>query len=86
MIPAMAVITSAAKPELRGTFMSVNSTVQSTAMGLATALSGLLISQTPTNQVIGYPLVGYIAVTANFLAIYLVGKIVMHTLAKPTRP
>ena len=36
MIPAMAVITSAAQPKLRGTFMSLNASVQSFAMGLAT--------------------------------------------------
>ncbi|MBW8079345.1 MAG: MFS transporter, partial [Gallionella sp.] len=35
MIPAMAIITSAAQPRLRGTFMSLNATVQSLAMALA---------------------------------------------------
>ncbi len=39
-IPAMAIITSAAQPRLRGTFMSLNSTIQSLAMGLATTLGG----------------------------------------------
>jgi predicted MFS family arabinose efflux permease len=39
MIPGMAIITSAANPALRGTFMTINAAVQSAAMGLA-ALTG----------------------------------------------
>ena len=38
-IPAMAIVTSAAQPKLRGTFMSLNATMQSLAMGLATTLA-----------------------------------------------
>ena len=40
MIPGMAMLTSAANPALRGTFMTLNSAVQSAAMGLA-ALAGV---------------------------------------------
>ncbi|MEY4592916.1 MAG: hypothetical protein RIR18_1811 [Pseudomonadota bacterium] len=80
MIPSMAIITSAAQPQLRGTFMSINSTVQSASMGLATALSGFLITQDSTGLVVGYPTVGYIAVAANLLALWFVGRIAMHTL------
>ncbi len=77
-IPAMAIITSAAQPRLRGTFMSLNSTVQSLAMGLATTLAGFLITQDATGHVGGYPKVGYIAVAANLLAMWYVTRIVMH--------
>ena len=41
MIPGMAIITSAANPQLRGTFMALNSAVQSAAMGLAAFVGGL---------------------------------------------
>jgi predicted MFS family arabinose efflux permease len=77
-IPAMAVITSAAQPKLRGTFMSLNSTTQSLAMGLATTLSGFIITQGSTGNILHYQSVGYIAVTANLLAIWFVSRIVMH--------
>ncbi|MBI4984444.1 MAG: MFS transporter [Rhodocyclales bacterium] len=76
MIPAMAIITSAARPKLRGTFMSLNGTVQSLAMGLATALAGFLITQDEAGRINGYPLVGYVAVAANLLAIAFVSRIV----------
>ncbi len=78
MIPAMAIITSAAQPRLRGTFMSLNATVQAFAMGLATTLAGYIITQNNAGQIVGYEKVGYIAIAANVLAILFVARIVMH--------
>ncbi len=78
MIPAMAVITSAAQPKLRGTFMSLNTTMQSFALGLATSLAGFLITQDAEGHLAGYGNVGYIAMTANVLAMILAGLIAMH--------
>lgn len=78
MIPAMAILSSAAQPRLRGTFMSLNGTVQSLAMGLATTLAGFLTSLDESGRIVGYPLVGYVALAANLLAIWFVSSIVMH--------
>lgn len=78
MIPAMAIITSAAQPKLRGTFMSLNTTTQSLAMGLATTLAGFIITQDGSGFIVGYGTVGYVAVGANVLAIWFVSRIVMH--------
>jgi predicted MFS family arabinose efflux permease len=84
-IPAMAIITSAAQPKLRGTFMSLNATVQSLAMGLAATLSGFVITQDATGKIVGYENVGYIAIAANLLAMWYVSRIVMHD-AHPNLP
>ncbi len=78
MIPAMAIVTSAVQPRLRGTFMSLNATMQAFAMGLATTLAGFIITQNSAGQIVGYEKVGYIAMTANVLAIWFVARIVMH--------
>jgi len=78
MIPAMAIITSAAQPKLRGTFMSLNATTQSLAMGLASTLAGFIISQDSAGKIVDYQSVGYVAITANLLAIWFVGRIIMH--------
>jgi predicted MFS family arabinose efflux permease len=78
MIPAMAIITSAAQPKLRGTFMSLNSAMQQLASGLAAMLAGLITTQSTTGQLIGYDKVGYVAITANVLAIAFVARITMH--------
>ncbi|MBI3222236.1 MAG: MFS transporter [Nitrosomonadales bacterium] len=78
MIPAMAIITSAAQPKLRGTFMSLHATTQAFAMGLASTLAGFIITQDSTGYIIGYDKVGYVAITGNVLAIWFVSRIVMH--------
>jgi predicted MFS family arabinose efflux permease len=78
MIPAMAIISSAAQPALRGTFMSLNGTVQSLSMGLATSLAGFVIVLDESGKVSGYSLVGYIAMSANMLAILFASTIELH--------
>ncbi len=78
MIPAMAIITSAARPKLRGTFMSLNAAMQQLASGLAATLAGLITTQNAAGQMVGYDKVGYVAITANILAIAFVTRIVMH--------
>jgi predicted MFS family arabinose efflux permease len=84
-IPAMAIISSAAQPRLRGTFMSLNATVQSLAMGLAATLSGFIITQDAKGMIIGYQNVGYVAIAANLLAMWYVSRIVVHD-AHPNLP
>ena len=78
MIPAMAIITSAAQPKLRGTFMSLNATTQAFAMGLATTLAGFIITQDASGRIVDYGTVGYVAMAANLLAIWFVARITMH--------
>ena len=78
MIPAMAIISSSAQPKLRGTFMSLNGTVQSLSMGLATTLAGFVTSLDDSGRIVGYPLVGYVAVAANLIAVWYASRIVMH--------
>ena len=78
MVPAMAIIASAAQPKLRGTFMSLNATTQSLAMALATTLAGFIITQDASGKIADYDMVGYVAMAANALAIWFVVRIKMH--------
>jgi len=78
MIPAMAIVSSAAQAKLRGTFMSLNAAIQQLASGLASTLAGFIITQNSAGQIIGYEKVGYVAITANLLAVAFVARIVMH--------
>ena len=79
MVPAMAVVTSAAQPRLRGTFMSMNGAVQQLASGIASWLGGMMIATDVTGRVVGYNHVGWLAMAATLLAIAFVGRIRMHT-------
>lgn len=85
MIPAMAIVSAAAQPRLRGTFMSLNGTVQSLAMGLATTLAGFIVTLDDSGMIHGYAAVGYVALGANLLAIAYVSRIVVRDRHPPAR-
>lgn len=79
MVPGMAIITSAAQPHWRGTFMSLNSAVQSGAMGVAALVGGLLIHRSPTGLVQGYGWAGWVAVATTLVLLPLAGRVKMYT-------
>lgn len=81
MIPGMAMVSASASPQVRGTFMSLVSSVQMMASGLASLLSGLIIGRTADGQISHYNLVGYMAVAFGLLTIWLARhlKVVANT-------
>jgi len=83
MIPGMAIITSAANPALRGTFMTLNAAVQSAAMGLAALIGGSLISRDAQGLLQNYWMAAVVGGSASFLAIYVASGLKMHSIAKP---
>ncbi|MDZ4358247.1 MAG: MFS transporter [Variovorax sp.] len=78
MIPGMALVTSAAHPPLRGTFMALNASVQSAAMGLASLIGGVIISRDAAGQVQHYWAAGLLGVCASFAAIAMAGRLRLH--------
>ena len=78
MVPVMAIVTSAAQPRLRGTFLSVNSAVHSITSGVSAWLGGALIAMNAEGRVVGYGLVGLLAMAATLAAIAYVGRITME--------
>jgi predicted MFS family arabinose efflux permease len=75
MVPLLAIVGAAVKPQERGTFLSLNATVQSMAMGLASMVGGLFITQAPGGMISGYVWVGFVAVSFNVMAALWVGRI-----------
>ncbi|MDM7951310.1 MFS transporter [Hydrogenophaga sp.] len=78
MIPGMALITSAAQPALRGTFMVLNAAVQSAAMGLAAFLGGLIISRDAAGLVQHYWVSGLVGALASLASIWVARRLVLH--------
>jgi predicted MFS family arabinose efflux permease len=78
MIPGMALITSAANPQLRGTFMALNSAVQSAAMGVAAFIGGLIISRNAENLVQHYWVAAIVGASASLAAVFVVGKLKLY--------
>ncbi len=81
MIPGMAILTSAANPALRGTVMTLNSAIQSAAMGLATYIGGSLISRDASGQLQNYWMGAAVGAVASLAAMWLVGQLDLHNSA-----
>ena len=74
-VPAMAIVTAAAEPKVRGGFMSFTSAVQQGASGLASLSSGLIIGHAANGAMTRYWLVGLISVLCALICIQLSRRI-----------
>ncbi len=83
MIPAMAIVTSAAKPELRGTFMSLNSAVQSAGMGVGAFVGGHLLSRDAGGQLQNYWMAAVFGSAASLAGVWLAGRINLRNTPAP---
>ncbi|MBC8054069.1 MAG: MFS transporter [Sphingobacteriaceae bacterium] len=75
MIPAQAMVSNVVSPERRGSFMSINSSVQQIFVGLASVLSGIIVVKTPSNAILNYEVTGYISIAITFVSIFFVSKL-----------
>ena len=83
MIPGMAILSSAANPALRGTFMTLNASVQSAGMGVAAFVGGQLISRDAQGQVQNYWMAACVGVLASLVTMWLAGKLTLHGAVPP---
>jgi predicted MFS family arabinose efflux permease len=75
MIPAMALITASAAPRYRGSFLSVNGSVQTMTMGLASVLGGALLGEADDGRLIGFSLAGVLAMVSVLASVWLAGRL-----------
>jgi MFS transporter, DHA1 family, inner membrane transport protein len=78
MVPAMAMVTACAEPRHRGSFLTVNSSVQQIAIGVAPLLSGMILGQEQSgDKLVGFPLVGCLG------AAMMVGTVILAGYVRP---
>jgi predicted MFS family arabinose efflux permease len=76
MVPAMALVTSSARPAYRGSFMSVIASVQQMSLGLASLVAGALVRQPVKDGPLeGYTLVGVLACIMSAAGVILGGQV-----------
>ena len=75
MIPAMAMVSQVVDSKIRGTFMSLIGSTQMLAAGIASVVAGMVISKTPTGQILHYEIVGYGAAICGLLTCWMAGYI-----------
>ena len=78
MIPGMALLTSAAQPAVRGTFMALNASVQSAAMGLAALVGGLIISRDADGLVQHYGWNAAVGALASVASVWMAHRLSLH--------
>jgi predicted MFS family arabinose efflux permease len=74
-VPAMSLITSSVEPKQRGSFMSINSSVQQLASGSAAFISGLIVQKSANGQLENFGLVGIFASVATVISIFVILKL-----------
>ena len=80
MVPSTAIVTSVIKPQNRGSFMSLNSSVQNMTAGVASIVAGILVVVPEGgHHVSGFWKVGVLGALFTLLAIWMMGKIKAFT-------
>ena len=82
MIPGMALIGAAADPRRRGSFMTLNSAVQSLAMGLAALVGGQILGRDGNGHLTHYWMAALLGGGASLLSFVLASKLRLHGDAK----
>lgn len=81
MISAQALLTAVPAPPDRGAFMGINSSVQQISGGIASAISGWIVLQSQTGQILHYDIAGYVVCVTTLCSIalmYFINKMVMR--------
>lgn len=70
MIPSQALMTAVPKIEDRGAFMSINSSLQQIAGGVASVIAGMVIIQQPGGRILHFNTLGYIVISIMSICAY----------------
>ena len=82
MIPGMALIGASADPRRRGSFMTLNSAVQSLAMGMAALAGGQILGRDGNGHLTHYWIAALLGGCASLLSFVLASKLRIHGEAK----
>jgi DHA1 family inner membrane transport protein len=74
-IPAQAMISAVVKPERRGGFMSINSSMQQLASGIASLMAGAIIAKGASGELLNYRYVGFIGIAVSLSCIFIAQKL-----------
>jgi predicted MFS family arabinose efflux permease len=69
MIASSALMTAVPKPQDRGAFMSINSSIQQIGGGFASAAAGMIVVQTSSGFLDNYDVLGYVVITSMIIVI-----------------
>lgn len=81
IVPSTTMVTSVIRPENRGSFLSIRSSIQQISSGLAALIAGFIIAETPSTitpgakALINYEYVGYVAIFFSVIVLFIARKL-----------
>lgn len=75
MIPTQAIVSSVTTPQQRGGFMSINSSMQQLASGLAANIGGAIVVQNPNGRLENYQWVGWFSIVLILSCVFLASRV-----------
>lgn len=75
MIPTQAIVSSVTTPQQRGGFMSINSSMQQLASGLAANVAGAIVIEAPNGRIEHYNWVGWFSICLILSCVFLAGRV-----------
>jgi predicted MFS family arabinose efflux permease len=75
MIPTQAIVASVTSPQQRGGFMSINSSMQQLASGLAANIGGAIVIESSSGRLERYSWVGWFSMALILACVYLAGRV-----------
>ena len=81
MVPSTTIVTTVIRPENRGSFMSLNTSVQNLTAGVSSLIAGYLVTiPEGTHHVEGFWRVGALAAVFTLIAIWMMKSVKKHTI------
>ncbi|HMP82235.1 MAG TPA: MFS transporter [Verrucomicrobiota bacterium] len=85
-VPGQAIMTLAVPASRRGAFMSLSGCARDLAMGLASGIAGWVVTTAPSGELVNFHWLGWIAVTAGAVSIWLGSRVRVHESDSVTIP
>lgn len=75
IVSSSALISVIPEPQNRGSFMSVNASIQQLAGGISSAIAGMIVVQAPNGTIEHYEVLGYVVTASMIIACYLIFRL-----------
>lgn len=71
MVPSMALVTATVHPQRRGSFLSMNASVQQLAAGVASFGAGMILGKSSNGAIANFNIIGFISVLTTIVCVWL---------------
>ena len=82
IVTAQAMITQVVRPEQRGSFMSINGSIQQLGSGLAALCGGAIVTTEKSGRILNYNWVGYLSILVLVLSLFF-GRAIFRKIDSP---